>query len=136
MASSTTQKYRSLVGDPADAGSAGHDVHAHGAHKSHAVPLHILFGVYVALLVCTFLTVAVTYFEFGIMNVWVALIIAVIKATLVAMYFMHLRWDKPFNGLILVVALFFVALFIGWVVLDTKEYNVNFTPPPNTASPS
>ena len=32
---------------------------------------------------------------------------------LVVMYFMHLRWDSPFNGIVILAALFFVALFIG-----------------------
>jgi hypothetical protein len=47
---------------------------------------------------------------------------------------MHLRWDSPFNGLAFVSALFFVALFIGITVLDTKESLVNFTQPAVTAA--
>jgi cytochrome c oxidase subunit IV len=101
----------------------------------HVVPPWILLSVFAALLVLTFMTVAVTWVDFGrTANVWIALTIAAIKAALVALYFMHLRWDSPFNGLILCVSLFFVALFIGIVVLDSKEYNVNFYAPPPTAA--
>ena len=103
----------------------------------HVVPPWILLTVFAALLVLTFMTVAVTWVDFGrTANVWIALTIAAIKAALVALYFMHLRWDSPFNGVILIAALFFVALLIGIIVLDTSEYHVNFeVPPPTSARP-
>jgi cytochrome c oxidase subunit 4 len=52
----------------------------------------------------------------------VALAIALVKGGLVVMYFMHLRWDSPFNGIVLMAALFFVALFIGLALLDSTSY--------------
>ena len=117
----------------ADAAAAG-PASDHG-HGPHVVPPWLLLTVFGGLLLLTFLTVGVTYFDFGrTVNVWVALGIAVAKATLVALFFMHLRWDSPFNGLVCMVAFFFVALFIGITVLDTKETYVNFTQPPVTAA--
>jgi cytochrome c oxidase subunit 4 len=114
-------------------GGDGH-VDEHEAHV-HVVPIWLLVAVFVVLLILTGLTVGVTAFDFGrTVNVWVALGIAVVKAAFVALYFMHLRWDSPFNGLVCVVAMFFVALFIGITVLDTKEYNQNFRPPGVTAA--
>jgi cytochrome c oxidase subunit 4 len=108
----------------------------HEAHV-HVVPPKILLGVFAALLFLTFATVAVTWVDFGrTANVWVALTIAAIKSALVALYFMHLRWDSPFNSVILIAALFFVALLIGIIVLDTSEYHINFhVPPPTSARP-
>jgi cytochrome c oxidase subunit 4 len=95
----------------------------------HAVPVRLLVGVY-ALLVClTVVTVAVAHFDLGTANIWIALFVAVVKGGLVVMYFMHLRWDSPFNGVVLIAAFFFVALFIGIAVLDTKEYQPNLVPP-------
>ena len=109
-------------------------VDEHEAHV-HVVPPWLLLAVFGALLVLTIITVGVTAFDFGrTVNVWMALGIAVAKATLVALFFMHLRWDSPFNGLVCIAAMFFVALFIGITVLDTKEYNVNFQPPPVSAA--
>ena len=107
--------------------------HAH----VHIVPPWILLSVFAALLLLTFVTVAVTWVDFGrTANVWIALTIAAIKSALVALYFMHLRWDSKFNSVILIAALFFVALLIGIIVLDTSEYNVNFEiPPPTSARP-
>ena len=105
--------------------------HASNAHDAiaHPVPLKTLIGVFAALIVLTVLTVAVTYVKLGAANIWVALFIAAAKGALVALYFMHLRWDSPFNSIALVTALFFVALLLGIVILDSKEYAPNYTPP-------
>ena len=102
---------------------------AHAAAHVHAVPLRALIGVYVALLALTVLTVAVTLVKLDHWGVWVALAVAVAKAGLVAMYFMHLRWDSPFNGIVLIVAFFFVALFIGIAVMDSHYYAPNYERP-------
>ncbi len=96
---------------------------------AHPVSLSLLLTTFAGLMILTFLTVAATWVDLGMWNIWLALLIAVIKAGLVAMYFMHLRWDSPFNGIVLIAALFFVALFIGSVVLDSREYSVNYDPP-------
>lgn len=99
------------------------------AHEPHAVPPSVLLGVFAALLVLTGLTVGVTYVDLGALNIWIALGIAVVKAALVALYFMHLRYDSPFNGIILIVALVFVVLFIGLAILDTRAYQPDFEAP-------
>ena len=99
------------------------------ADHVHVVPPKLLLAVYGVLLVLTLITVKVTDFELGNFNVWVALTVALIKASVVALYFMHLRWDSPFNGIILIAALFFVTIFIGVAVLDSREYKVNYTKP-------
>jgi cytochrome c oxidase subunit 4 len=99
------------------------------ADHVHVVPPKLLLAVYAVLLVLTVITVKVTDFEMGNFNVWVALLVALIKASVVALYFMHLRWDSPFNGIILIAALFFVTIFIGVAVLDSREYKVNYTKP-------
>ena len=41
---------------------------------------------------------------------------------LVALVFMHLRWDKPFNAFVLVGSIAFVGLFMMFALLDTREY--------------
>ena len=101
----------------------------HRGNHVHVVPPKLLLAVYGALLVLTLLTVAVTGVELGNFNIWAALFIALLKASVVALYFMHLRWDSPFNAIILIGALFFVCIFIGVAVLDSREYKVNYTAP-------
>jgi cytochrome c oxidase subunit 4 len=86
---------------------------------AHVMPLPVLFGVFATLMVLTFLTVAATWINLGWFNLPVAMAIATVKATLVALYFMHLRYDAPFNGLAFIAALVFVAIFILITLLDT-----------------
>lgn len=93
-----------------------------GEHHSHAVPFGLLFGVFAALIVLTLLTVAVAQVDLGEFNLLVALLVAVVKGALVVLYFMHLRWDSPFNAIALIAALAFVALFLGLAILDSGEY--------------
>ncbi len=106
------------------------EAHAHDDHGiGHITPVGLLVGVFTALIVLTVLTVAVTYVDLGAANIWIALGVAVAKASLVALYFMHLRYDSPFNGLILVCAFLFLAIFIGISLMDTAEYQPNLKPP-------
>ena len=95
----------------------------------HVSPIWMLLGVFALLIFFTVLTVAVTYVDLGPANIWIALGVAVVKAALVGLYFMHLRYDSPFNSLILVSAFLFLALFIGIALMDTGEYQQNISPP-------
>ena len=99
-------------------------------HASHAVALWKMLLVFAVLLLLTGLTVAVATEVPGVgkldlgyeANLIVAIAIATVKATVVALYFMHLRYDSPFNSLIMIIAVLFVALFIGISVLDSRQY--------------
>jgi cytochrome c oxidase subunit IV len=64
----------------------------------------------------------VTWVDLGPWNLVVALSIATLKAALVALYFMHLRYDHPFNGLALVAALVFLAIFLVFTLMDAVAY--------------
>ena len=56
------------------------------------------------------------------MNLLLALFIATVKACIVCLYFMHLRWDRPFVSFIFITSVILLALFIGFAITDTKEY--------------
>lgn len=120
LSNSTTASVAATAGAASNSG--------HGS-TVHIVPLRTLVGIFVALVVLTILTVAATYVQLGAGNIWVALLIAAAKGALVALYFMHLRWDSPFNAFAFIVALLFVALMMGITILDTREYAPNYTPP-------
>ncbi len=100
---------------------------SHALHV-HVVPTKVLVGVWAVLIVLTWLTVSATKVDLGPLNIYIALGIAVVKSTFVALYFMHLRYDRPFHGVVFVVALLFVALFISFALLDTKEYHADTIP--------
>jgi len=94
----------------------------------HIVPLRVLLAVWVALLVLTVVTVAAVYVELGKLNLWIALVIATAKGTLVALYFMHLRYDRPFHGIVFISALLFVMLFVALAMMDTAAYQLEMIP--------
>lgn len=106
---------------PTDAGH-GHD---DGQVHAHAMPLWMLGGVFAILMILTGATVAATWVDLGEINIVIALAIAVVKASLVCLYFMHLRYDSPFNAVVLVVALVFVALFVAIPLMDSLGYASN-----------
>lgn len=87
----------------------------------HVTSMRLLVTVWILLMIGTWLTVAATYFDFGPLNIWIGLAIATFKAVLVALYFMHLRWDKPFNTFVFLMAFVFLALFIGFSMMDTGQ---------------
>lgn len=88
----------------------------------HLVPISTLVATGTALLVLTGVTVAVRWIDLGEINIAIALGIAALKATLVALFFMHLRWDRPFNSFAFVGSVAFVALFMAFALLDTHAY--------------
>jgi cytochrome c oxidase subunit 4 len=97
-----------------------HDGHDHG-HDDHgddgAVHVHIsstrfYVGIFLGLCVLTVLTVKVSYYDFGPANIIVAMLIATMKAGLVATFFMHLAHDKLFNTLSFLSAFVFLGVFI------------------------
>jgi cytochrome c oxidase subunit 4 len=88
----------------------------HAAGHAPASPRTYL-GVLLALLVLTVITVTVSRYDFGNWNTIIALVIASIKATLVALFFMHLLRDR-FNALIFSVGAFFLSVFLIFTLFD------------------
>jgi cytochrome c oxidase subunit 4 len=97
------------------------DDHAH--EISHVAPARVLLATGGTLLLLTLLTVLATHVDFGAnINLAVAMVIAVTKATLVILFFMHLRYDKLFHSVVFVSALLAACLFVGFTLMDTSQY--------------
>jgi cytochrome c oxidase subunit IV len=96
--------------------------HAHGAadHEPHVLPLRTYFGTWGTLLVLTAITVAVSYADLGTANLLIALLVATIKATTVALFFMHLKFDHKFHSIIFSFSLIFLGIFIMFTMFDTE----------------
>ena len=91
-------------------------------HAHHVTPAWILNAVFGALLVLTFATVAAIKVDLGWLNVYLAVGIAAIKAVLVVFFFMHLKWDRGFHTLCCIGSFLFVAIFMGYVLVDSGQY--------------
>ena len=90
---------------------------------AHVVDIRVLLVVFAVLMVLTAITVSVSYFDFGALNLFVAMSVATVKAALVALYFMHLRYDNVFYAFVLLVAVVFLGLFLSITMLDSVEYH-------------
>lgn len=103
---------------------SSHSHDAHGEHGlAHVMPIKVLLTVGGILLLLTAVTVWVTAVDLGRNgNLLVAMLIATIKAALVCGYFMHLKYDRPFNALVFFCSVLFVGLFISIAMLDKSEY--------------
>ncbi len=87
--------------------------------SEHIVPLRIYVAIFLALLVGTALTVWAGFRDFpGQLNVIIALTIAVIKATLVVLYFMHVRYSSRLVWVIFASALFWLAILFALTFSD------------------
>ncbi len=76
-------------------------------------------GIYVALMALTALTTTVAFFDLGLANPVVALTIAVVKASLVVLFFMHMRWSSRLTMIVGASALFWLG---NMFVLFLSDY--------------
>ena len=86
--------------------------------SDHVVPVRTYLLVFVSLMVLTFATVAASRYDFGEANTVVAMAIAVLKATLVVLFFMHVKYSNRLVQLMVVAAFLWLALLIGGALSD------------------
>ncbi len=87
-------------------------------HVHEPVPYRTFILIWVALLILTGVTVAVSRVHLGALNIWVALGVASIKSSLVIFVFMHLRQESKLFKICLIVMLVILAIFIGLTFFD------------------
>lgn len=87
--------------------------HSHAAsHEHHVISLTTYIVVFAALMVLLVATIAVTYVDLGIWNVIIALSIAVAKAALIVLYFMHIRFSDGMTRLFAAMGFLWFGLMI------------------------
>ena len=84
----------------------------------HIASKRSYFVIFALLMLCTYLTWQVAFFDLGVFNSVVALGIAVFKATLVILFFMHVRHGARLTWVVLVGAVFWLALMLGVTMSD------------------
>ncbi len=85
----------------------------------HVVPVRIYLLVFVALLVLTATTASVAFVDLGPLNNVVALGIAAVKAALVILFFMHVRYGTRLTPLVIAASLFWLVILF---VLSLSDY--------------
>jgi cytochrome c oxidase subunit 4 len=98
-----------------------HDDDHHGL--AHTASIKVLVGTGGSLLFLTLITVLATKVDFGAnINLAIAMAIAVLKATLVILFFMHLKYDRLFHSVVFVGAILAASLFVGFTLMDSNQY--------------
>jgi cytochrome c oxidase subunit 4 len=85
---------------------------------SHISPKSTYYTIFGALMVLTVVTVLAAFTDLGILNFPVALAIAIFKATLVILFFMHAKYSSQLTKLFVGTAFFFFAILIGLTFTD------------------
>jgi cytochrome c oxidase subunit IV len=80
--------------------------------STHVVPKSTYYLIFGALMVCTAITVGVAFIDLGAMNTVVALSVAVFKATLVVLYFMHVKYSPRLTSLVIAGSLFWLGILL------------------------
>lgn len=111
----------------------------HNAHASehHISPVSQYWGIWIGLMILTVITVLAYYIpdyyeiKLGSANIIIAMAIATTKATLVCLYFMHLKFDKKFHMIAFLSSLIFLGLFLTFTMLDinTRDDSQPFNKP-------
>ncbi|HUL78157.1 MAG TPA: cytochrome C oxidase subunit IV family protein [Vicinamibacteria bacterium] len=86
--------------------------------SGHVVSWKIYLAVFAALAALTGVTVLVTGYDFGPLNLIVALGVAVTKASLVVLYFMHARYSPRLTGVVIASGLAFFVILVFLILTD------------------
>ena len=96
----------------------GHEDHIEEAHDHHVCGISTFVGILLALLFLTFVTVFVSLFDFGRANMWIAMGVAALKASLVIGVFMHMLWDTTINKLFFLCSFLFLGILFLFTFAD------------------
>jgi cytochrome c oxidase subunit IV len=86
--------------------------------SGHISPRSVYYAIFAALMVLTGITVAVAFVPLGALNFPVAIAIAITKATLVVLFFMHVKYSSRLTKMIVGMALFFLMTMFGLTLTD------------------
>ena len=86
----------------------------------HVSPVSLYVKILLALFFLTGMTYAVSFADLGPLSLPVAMLVAMIKASLVIAFFMHLKYDDRYNLFIFLGTLIFIGIFFGFTIFDLK----------------
>lgn len=92
----------------------------------HTIPPRVYYSIFLALMVLTVMTVWVAFLDLGVFNNVVALGIASTKATLVLLFFMHLKYSSKLTWVFVLSGFFFLGVLLTITVSDvlTRGWDV------------
>ena len=96
--------------------------------SEHIVPVKVYITIWAVLMVLTGVTILVAYYDLGRFNTIVALSIAVFKALLVILYFMHVKYSSRLTKVVIAAGVFWLIILIVFTFSDywTRGWQVPF----------
>ncbi|HEV2985728.1 MAG TPA: cytochrome C oxidase subunit IV family protein [Vicinamibacterales bacterium] len=85
----------------------------------HILPKRVYYTIFLILMLCTYLTVQIAFFDLGRINTVAALVIAVFKATLVVLFFMHVKYSTRLTWVVVLGGIFWLGIML---VLTMGDY--------------
>jgi cytochrome c oxidase subunit 4 len=86
--------------------------------SAHVLPKSIYYTIFLSLMVLTAATVGVAFVNLGAANFPVAIAIAITKATLVVLFFMHVKYSSRMTKMVVAIAIFFLLVMLGLTMTD------------------
>jgi cytochrome c oxidase subunit 4 len=86
---------------------------------AHVLPKRVYYTIFGILMFCTYLTVQIAFLDLGVLNTIAAIGIAVFKATLVVLFFMHVKYSTRLTWAVVLGSIFWFAILI---VLTMSDY--------------
>ena len=86
--------------------------------SSHILPKRVYYTIFAILLFCTYLTVQFAFLDLGAMNTVAALAIATFKATIVVLFFMHVKYSTRLTWAVVVGSVFWLGILLTLTLTD------------------
>jgi len=90
----------------------------HTVHAGHIVPKKVYYLIFGILMVCTLLTVWIAFLDLGPLNTIAAMTIAVFKATLVVLFFMHVKYGTRLTWAVVIGSVFWLLILLAFTLAD------------------
>jgi cytochrome c oxidase subunit 4 len=87
--------------------------------SDHILPTRVYYTIFGVLMVCTYLTVQMAFIDLGAFNTVAALVIALFKATLVVLFFMHVKYSSRLTWVVVLASVFWLGILL---VLTMGDY--------------
>ena len=85
---------------------------------SHILPKRVYYTIFAILLFCTYLTVQIAFFDLGAWNTVAALVIATFKATIVVLFFMHVKYSTRLTWAVVGGSVFWLGILLALTMTD------------------
>ena len=85
---------------------------------SHILPTRVYYTIFAILLCCTYLTVQIAFLDLGVLNTVAALAIAVFKATLVVLFFMHVKYGTRLTWAVVLGSILWLGILLALTMTD------------------